>query len=200
MSQLRKIQRNGEKLEAEAEEAGVPTNHRELPVGTIITAPVKGDFLSIPLLGWVSTRVKERTPIVMLRLLLIRSTEDPAPRGILEIELPVYPHTEAATVAALERYGWDGRVWPLEPGWPDTSEDEAKNLRALLESVNLGSTFVFPPGEVGAAAQTVTVSRARGAFLMPPLPEPETEPDPQKITRLRELCANPTMLLSSAPS
>ncbi len=197
MSQLRKIQRNVERQD-EAEEASVPVDHRELPVGSVLTEPVRGEFLTIPLLGWVSRRVKEQIPIVMLRLLLIRSTEDPAPRGVLEVEMPIYEHTELATLAALERYGWDGRVWPLNEGWPDSHEEEAANLRALLESVSLGSTLVFPPGEAGAAAQTVTIGRARGAFLMPPLPAPEKEPDHVKLAKLRELCQNPTMLLSSA--
>lgn len=200
MSQLRKIQRNGERKEVEAKEDGIPDNFRELPTGTVLTAPVRGDFLAIPLLGWVSRQVKTQTPLVMLRLLLFRSTEDTAPRGILEVSLPVVEKTELATVAALERYGWDGRVWPLEPGWPDTQESEAENLRALLESASLGSTLVFPPGEEGAAAQTVTIGRAKGAFLMPPLPEPDKEPNPEKVAKLRELCANPTMLLSSGPS
>jgi hypothetical protein len=202
MSQLRKIQRSVER-QGDADEAEVPVNHRELPVGNVLVEvdePVRGDFLSIPLLGWVSRRVKEQTPIVMLRLLLIRSTEDPVPRGILEVELPIYEQTELATLACLERYGWDGRVWPLDAGWPDSNEMEAANLRTILESVNLGSTLVFPPGEQGNAAQPVTIGRARGAFLMPPLPVPEGDPNPEKLAKLRELCQNPAMLLSAPES
>lgn len=167
-----------------------PEGHHKLPTGEVVSDPVKGDFLAIPLFGWVSLRNKTDTPLVMLAVLLIRSLEDPQPRGTLRIELPVFDDTEAATVAALERFGWDGRVWPVDDGWPAGSEEDENQIIELMDQAGLRATMTFPPGEKGIQAQPVTVQRARGPFLMPPLPEPETDPNPVVVEKLRHLCEN----------
>jgi hypothetical protein len=200
MSLLRKIQRNTERQETEAQEAelAVPENHLMLPAGKVLTAPIKGEFLSIPRLCWVSLRAKTQTPLVMLRLLVFKSLEDPQIRGTLEIELPVYEETEESTLAALERYGWDGRVWPRDEGWPTGSEFDEMMLKSDLEGAGLGASLVFPPStDSGVAAQPVTVSRARGRFLMPPLNPPTRELDPIRLETFRALCKNPKLFLSS---
>lgn len=169
-------------------------NHLKLPVGKVLSAPVKGKFLSLPLFGWVGIREKENTPLVMLVLMLFRSVEDPEPRGTIQVELPVMEDTELATLDALERFGWDGRIWPEEDGWPEAGSDDAENLMALLEqSGNLKNTFVFPPRDEGSVAIEVDVQRARGPFLMPPLSKPENPPDEGRLKRLRELCADPVI-------
>lgn len=168
---------------------GIP--HHKLPVGRVVSQPVKGEFLTLPLFGWVAKRQKTEIPLVMLALVLIRSDEDASPRGTLSVELPVLEDTELATLAALERYGWDGRVWPVDKGWPDGSLSDEHQLRELMEQATLRATMTFPPSEKGVAAQTVRVERAQGPFLMPPLPEPEGDGDPQKLQRLRQLCENP---------
>lgn len=196
MGHLRKIQRNVERRESEGDEQEVPEHHLRLPVGTVKSEPVKGDFLTIPLFGWVSTRVKTHTPLVMLVVLLIRQGDE-TPHGTLQIELPIFAETELQTLAVLERYGWDGRVWPTDPGWPDGNGEDEESLKALIAQAGLKATFVFPPNDAGVSVQEVKVTRARGPFLMPPLPEPDREPDPHKLARLRELCDNPTMLLSA---
>jgi hypothetical protein len=202
MSQLRKLQRNVERQEGEEEEGiEVPPNHRELPTGKLLSPPVRGDFLALPLFGWVALRAGDRVPLVMLTLLLIRSLEDPMPRGTLEVTLPVLGKTEMATLAALERFGWDGRVWPTDEGWPSGDSVEEDNIRELMRQAKLRATLTFPPNASGASAQTVTVSRAQGPFLMPPLPAPDGEPDPVKLAKLMTLCADPsTMLLSKSNS
>lgn len=170
------------------------TDHLKLPVGKVISDPIKGEFLSLPLFGWIGVREKKDTPLVMLVLMVFRSLEDPTPRGTVQLELPVFEETELATLAALERFGWDGRIWPEDEGWPPPDSEDEANIMALLEqSGNLQNTLTFPPGEEGVAAQTVEVRRARGPFLMPPLPAPEKEPDEFKLKRLRELCANPAV-------
>lgn len=166
-------------------------DHRKLPVGTIVSSPIKGDFLALPLFGWVAKRAQVDTPLVMVTTLLMRSLEDPQPRGTLQIELPVMEETELATLAALVRFGWDGRVWPIDDGWPTGAEADEEQLLALMESATLRATMTFPPGDNGVQAQSVSVQRARGPFLMPPLPEPEGEPDQAKLLRLRQLCENP---------
>lgn len=199
MGHLRKLQRRVVREEAEVEEAGsVPEDHLKLPVGQILTSPVKGDFFTIPMYGWFSRRVKTDTPLLMLGLMLFRSMEDPQGRGTLQVELPIFDETELATLAALERYGWDGRVWPHEPGWPEGSAEE-ELTRVVLERSNLVATLTFPPSEEhGIAAQAVSVTRARGPFLMPPLPEPTVEVDPEKLLKFRELYKNPQKFLSPA--
>lgn len=132
----------------------------------------------------------------MLVLMIFRSVEDTTPRGTVQIEFPVHEDTELATLAALERFGWDGRIWPADEGWPPPDSEDEANLLALLEqSGNLYHTLTFPPGEKGAAAVTVDIQRARGPFLMPPLPDPDPDrkPNELKLKRLRELCANPAV-------
>lgn len=170
-------------------------DHRKLPTGNVISNPVKGDFLALPLFGWIAQRAdEEKTPLVMLAVLLLRSIENPTPRGTLQIELPVMPETELATLAALERFGWDGRVWPVDDGWPTGSEADEANILALMEQATLRATMTFPSDKVGA--QTVSVQRAKGPFLMPPLPEPEAPPDPVKLEKFRTLCANPRLFFN----
>lgn len=198
MSQLRKIQRNAERAEAVAEEAAiaVPENHLMLPAGKILTEPVKGDFLTFPLYAWIGVRVKTATPLVMLRLMLIRSLEEPQPQGLLEVELPVYEETEASTLAALERYGWDGRAWPTDEGWPSGSDSDEAMLKHYMSEAGLGASLTFPPtNDAGIAAQPVTVSRARGRFLMPPLNPPTKDPTPERLENFRKLCRNPKLFL-----
>ncbi len=185
----------------EATDVVVPANHRDLPVGKLLSPPIKGDFLALPLFGWVATRAGDRVPLVMLTLLLMRSLEDPIPRGTLEVTIPFIETTQLATFAALERFGWDGRVWPTDEGWPSGDSVEEANLRNLLREAKLRATLTFPPNDKGMALQSVTVSRAQGPFLMAPLPEPTDVADPDKLSRLRELCADPsTMLLSKTSS
>jgi len=168
-------------------------DHRKLPVGQVLTDPIKGDFLCFPLIGWVGVREKVGTPLVMLLLLLIESAKEPSPRGTLQLELPVFPESEKAIVATLERFGWSGQVWPRDEGWPPEGSDEEKNLRGLLEETGLAQTLVFPSADEGMAAQSINVQRARGPFLMPPLPKPETEVDSWKLEQLRELCKEPQL-------
>ncbi len=168
-------------------------DHRKLPVGKLISPPVKGDFLCLPLLGWVGVREKVDTPLVLLALMLFKSLEDVAPRGTLQIELPVHEETKLATVAALERFGWDGRIWPRDEGWPPADSDDETNLQVMIAQAELSNTLVFPSDDEGTQAQQVKVSRARGPFLMPPLPKPETDPDPMKVEKLTELCNNPSL-------
>lgn len=171
-------------------------DHRKLPVGTVVSNPIKGDFLALPLFGWVAQRAQTDTPLVMVVVLLMRSLEDPRPRGTLSIELPVFEDTEKATVAALERFGWDGRVWPVDDGWPTGSAADEEQITALMEQAHLRATMTFPPSDSGVQAQSVSVQRSQGPFLMPPLPEPEGEVDESKLLRLRQLCENPRIFIN----
>ncbi len=175
---------------------GTGIDHHKLPVGTVLSNPIKGDFLTLPLFGWVAVRQKTGTPLVMLTVLLLRSGEDTQPRGSMSLELPIFDDTLNATVATLERFGWDGRVWPDDEGWP-TSEGEPsadeQQMMALLEQAQLRVSLTFPPGDQGVGALPISVQRATGPFLMPPLPTPEAPPDPEKVKKLLYLCNHPTI-------
>jgi len=167
-------------------------DHKKLPVGQVISHPVKGKFLALPLFGCIGLREKVDTPLVLLTCLLMSSPDEPKPAGTLRIELPVIEETEMATVAALERFGWDGRVWPEDEGWPSGTDDEI-SIRALLNQANLAATMTFPSEDQGTKTQTVSIERAKGPFLMPPLPDPEPTPDLHLVERLRGVIRNPAM-------
>lgn len=193
MSQLRKIQRQVQKNE-EAGVEEVPVNHLMLPVGKVLSDPVRGEHLSFPLFGWVAARAKERTPLVMLAVILL-DLETQETKGTLQIEFPIFTETEATTLSVLTGYGWDGRIWPEEAGWPDEGDD-AEHLRRLLKEAHLKNTFVFPPQpDGGYFTQTVNISRARGPFLMPPLIDSETSPDPELLEKFRRLVVDPKKFL-----
>lgn len=178
------------KVAKDSEETMVPENHLRLPVGTVMSDPVKGRMLAVPLFGWTAKRVKVQVPLVMLVVLLIDAEETVLSRGYFQIELPVYPETELATLHYLEALGWDGRVWPEEPGWPEGDEAEESSLRALMDQANLNNTLVFPPRDEGAPAVEILVERAEGPFLMPPLAQCSEE-EVKHLVRFRELCSKP---------
>lgn len=165
-------------------------DHRKLPVGQVMSKPVRGEHLALPLFGWVANRDKVGTPLVMVGCLLLRHAGDSQIRGMFQLELPVVEETELATAAALERFGWDGRVYPNDEGWPEGTADQ-EQIDALMATANLRATMTFPPGDQGTQAPTVKIERAQGPFLMPPLPEPEAPPNPMLVERLKQLCADP---------
>lgn len=172
-----------------AKEEAKGVDHSRLPVGKVVTEPVRGEFQGLPVLGWVSLRSVTKTPLVMVALLLLRDN-NPQPAGMLHLEIPIFPETEDAAVAALERLGWDGRVWPKEDGWPTGGPDEGGHKHLLAET-GLHGTMVFTPNQEGAfATLSLTIGRARGPFLMPPLPEPETPPSDSLKATLKGLCKN----------
>lgn len=170
----------------------LPLAQQRLPTGRILTEPAKGKFMSVAMIGWIGIRERDRIPLVMLVVgLLPQEAEQVAPLATLEIELPLYGETMAATVAALERYGWSGQTWTEgDNRWPTGSEDEHE-LAGLLAQVGLRATFTFPPDAVtgDVRAQAVEVTRASGRFLMPPLEEPTEPPDPERVKALNELAA-----------
>lgn len=129
----RKVRRNNEKEELVTEE------QQRLPVGKVVTSPVKGEFLALPMLGWVSLRKGSEIRLLMLALLLLR---DAKISGVIHIEIPIYPETERNTIWMLQKFGWDGRVWPKDAGWPTGAPDEEGHTH-MLGQVNLSGSFVF---------------------------------------------------------
>lgn len=164
-----------------------------MPAGRIVGDPLRGSFLSLPILGWVSVRERvvdgalERIPLVMLHLALLG--KDYVMHGTLEVELPLYIETEAATLAALDRYGWAGTTWALGDPAPGGDEDMGQQLTGLITQAadNLRATLLFTSGPDGAPAQEVEITRAQGRFLMPPLAKPPTAPSPERLRAFRTI-------------
>lgn len=161
---------------------------QKLPTGRLLGDPLRGTFLSLPLLGWVSVRERDRIPLVMLVLALL-GQETQTLHGILEVELPLYLDTEDATLAALERYGWSGTTWALGEPAPFGDESQGELLTGLMSqaSQNLRATLLFASGPTMTPAQEVEVTRAQGRFLMPPLPKPTEPPNPERVRALRDI-------------
>lgn len=169
-------------------------DHRKLPVGQVMTAPLKGEFRGLPLFGWVAMRAKTDTPLVMLAFLLMREVEgELRPRGTLQVETPIFEgETDLPSVALLEQLGWDGRVWPVDDGWPSGTTDEEQVLMCM-DQASLRATLTFPPGEQGHAMIPLNVQRAQGPFLMPPWEEPTEEPSQALVDKLRRICEDPKL-------
>jgi hypothetical protein len=182
---LRSIKRRQDNASTE-----LSPEQQKLPTGRVLTGPLRGTFLTFPLLSWISVRQRDRIPLVMLVLALMEA-EQIEMRGTLEVELPLYVDTEAATLTALERYGWAGSVWSIGDPPPLDNTDLAELLEGLLgqTTTKLKKTLVFEPDPTtgNAPAQFVEVSRAQGRFLMPPLERPTTPPNEDRVRALRAL-------------
>lgn len=158
----------------------------------MVTAPVKGQFASIPVYASVAIRDRDKIPLVMLVLALLGENMEDGLRGLLEIELPLYVETEAATVACLERYGWSGRTWKEgDPHWPTGDEGALEQLRGFMDKAGLQASLTFPPDAVTGDfhAQSVEVTRASGRFLMPPLETPSEPPAEERVKAFRAIVA-----------
>jgi hypothetical protein len=200
MSFARRVSRRNRPISPEVEDASdvdesIPTNHLKLPVGTVLSDPIKGEFLAIPIFGYVCRRIKANTPLIMLTLILM--TSEGVPQGTIQVELPIFPDTELAVLGALEGLGWDGRVWPEDPGWPTGDKESEENLLGLMAQARLGSTLTFPPNDKGAAAMTIDIQRAQGPFLMPPLADYVGEPDPELLAKFRAVYSGATRFIRS---
>lgn len=188
MGSLRKFSRSQER--ATPKFTGLTEEQLRLPVGQIVSAPAKGDFLALPLFGWVSVR-PSGIPLIIVASLLMRSLTNMKARATFKLELPIYPETEVATLAVLERFGWDGRIWPRDAGWPTGTGQDEENILALMNAAGLVSTLTFSPQDKGILAQPVHVARAQGPFLMPPFAAPDEPPSEEKMALLRKLYGEP---------
>jgi hypothetical protein len=159
-------------------------------------------MVSFPLLGWVALRDRDRTPLIMLALALLEpGREETGIRGTLELELPLYADTEAATIAALNRYGWAGSTWALGDPAPMGDEGLAEQLGGLLAQVSgLRATLLFAPDQVtgNTKAQVIDIARAKGPFFMPPLEEPAFPIEPERLRAFRELVRSHRTFFTSA--
>lgn len=162
----------------------------EVPTGKVGPGRVSaGSYLALPVLAWVVDRA-----VVLAAALLDEKTQ--RKQGTIAMRFPVTPTTEAYIVAVLGEFGWDGRVWPDDPGWP-TGTFEERAMWQLVTGAGLSATFTFPPTQRGALAHKVTVPMTGGLFSLDPLVRPAAvQPDAERIQKLRQLCADPKVFHS----
>ena len=152
----RKIKRKQD-LEAQ-KNAELTEEQKRLPTGRLVTAPLRGRFQTLPLLGWTALRKEKNdvtTPLVMLALALL---DEGGMKGMMHVEFPVYKgETDQAIVGCLMRYGWQGGVWKLgDEGWPTGDAANEEQLDFLIQDTpGLVASMTFPPSEEGAAVQEV---------------------------------------------
>lgn len=133
----------------------------------------------------------QTTNFVVMTAFLLRIA-DGTQVGVLNWVLPFNPSTEATIAKLLVSLGWDGRVWPEEPGWP--TGKEAEGLQSLVKGQNLHGTMTFPPNaENGNATLRQDILRTSANFpLSPELADGVgVEPSPEIIEKLRKVAADP---------
>ncbi len=156
-----------------------------------------GPYNLLPILG--SVHKGRNQAFVLITTFLLRIADD-AHVGVMNWVLPFNERTERTVAKLLVSLGWDGRVWPEEPGWPGTDTKESHGLRSLLAGQNLLATLTFPPdGENGNAIVRQEVLRTSANFpLCPDVPEDEgKEPTPEQIAKLRKLAEDPETIFGS---
>jgi hypothetical protein len=126
-------------------------------------------------------------PVVGLQVLLLRRLEFKFV-GSMTIGLPVTPKTELYVNALLQTFGWDGRVWPDEEGWPTGTPDE-QQIQQLLDRAGLISTLTFPSTENGAPLIEMPVAKTSAPFHLAPFEEVNSPP--VHLARFRALVHNP---------
>jgi hypothetical protein len=184
---LRKLKRQHDRDSNELSPA-----QQKLPRGRVVGDPLKGTFLSIPIFGWIAFREGDRIPLIKLALGLLENDEEHLNKGLLELEIPLYPDTEAAALTVLDRYGWTGAIWAIGDPPPFGDQDAADSFIGLLSAVGLAATLLFGPDRETSKnpALSIEVLRAKGPFLMPPLDQPAEPPPPERLSILRDLASN----------
>jgi hypothetical protein len=120
--------------------------------------------------------------------------------GTLHWMLPWNERTETVVSTLLASFGWDGRVWPEESGWPGEGTQEAKGLKELLRGANLHATLTFPPdANDGNAVLRQDVLRTSADFPLSPEVEGGAKPaSPEMIEKLRKLAEDPVAAFGQA--
>jgi hypothetical protein len=147
-----------------------------------------GPYNILPIMG--TMHQGKKTAFVHLSCFLLRVTDDEH-AGVMNWILPFNPRTEQSVGSLLVSLGWDGRVWPDEPGWPEGKE--AVGLRELLKGANLLATMTFPPDPTnGNAILRQEVLRTSADFPLPPFAGSGTvEAKPEHLEKLRKLAEDP---------
>lgn len=150
-----------------------------------------GPYRILPVLGWV--RSVHGTAHLSLSCLMLRVYDDKQV-GTLGWSIPLNERTLQGACGLLTSLGWDGRVWPVEPGWPDGLKDE-QGLRVLLAESRVFATFVFPPIDQGSRVLKVIISKTTAPFpLSPEVPADDfIGPTEAQLEKLAALAADPSI-------
>lgn len=134
------------------------------------TAPSTGEVVALPVMAYLMDQVKGR--FLRIQHLMFLTTEDPSPVGPLVVDYPITPETLPKVLWMLKSLGWDGRLWPRDPGWPDDDEDFEQICIALGGKDAVAHCMVFIPGEEATATVKVTLPPGTRWFALPDLPDP----------------------------
>jgi hypothetical protein len=166
---------------------------REVPTAQITGGKcAPGTYRCLPVLGWIERR--GTVPVVGVHFLVLYHQGETV-KANLSIAFPVTKLTELHVNSFLCLIGWDGRVWPYDgdKGWPEGSEEDAAQLRALLKKLGpkVGSTLTFPPKpELGAPLLNLPIVKSLSPYPLAPFePLPEGADSPVvHLERFRALC------------
>lgn len=179
------------KAERAAKEYVKRTPREDLATAKVVggDAVKPGPYNILPIM--CSLHRGKQTSFVHIACFLLRVTDDEHV-GVMNWVLPFNPRTETQVANLLASLGWDGRVWPDEPGWPEGKE--AAGLKALLAGSNIQATLTFPPdAENGNAMLRQWVLRTSADFPLPPEVEGGgKEATPEQMEKLRKLAIDPT--------
>lgn len=164
--------------------------HLELPVGEMISGPLKGDFQAMPVVSWIGVREIKATPLVMVAAVLLPLDNVEFIQGTILLEIPVTSTNESDVCRFLESVGWSGKLWPGDAVDADTVD----TLHSLSEQFSLRKTLVFDAED--PSLFKVTVQRPRGPFLMPAIPTADVPPQDTTLQKFREILLNPTQFVS----
>jgi hypothetical protein len=173
------------------------TDPRDLAYGRVIGGYADahaGPFRLLPVLGHL--RLEFGVTILALSTILLRTFDDKH-MGTLGWNLPVNERTEKRVCGLLTSFGWDGRIWPFDAGWPDGLTEET-GLRVLLKDARILGTFVFPPEPQGNRVLRVEVQKLSNDFPLSPEipPEDYIEPTEAQLEKFRQLVAEPSVFLN----
>jgi hypothetical protein len=156
-----------------------------------------GPYNFLPVLCTMAGPVTER--VVLITCFLLRIVDDKHV-GVLDWILPWNPRTEAGIARLLVGFGWDGRVWPDEEGWPGT-DIEGNGLRTILSASGLRATLTFPPSADGSnRTLRQEVLKMSSAFPLCPDVHNDIVVPPEHLEKLRKLMEDPSIFQRSASS
>ena len=152
-----------------------------------------GPYRLLPVLGWL--RREKGSVYLALSCLMLRVFDDKH-MGTMGWNLPLNERTEKAVCGVLTSLGWDGRIWPTDPGWPDGLKD-ATGLKVLLVESKLFASFVFPPVDQGSRVLRITVLKSNTDFpLSPEVPADDfVVPTEAQLEKLRALAADTSVFV-----
>jgi hypothetical protein len=155
-----------------------------------------GPYNLLPVLG--AMHKGKVCSFVLITSFLLRISDE-AHVGVMNWALPFTERTEDQIATLLASFGWDGRVWPEEPGWPGDDSKEATGLRALLKGQKLLATLTFPPDpDNGNAVLRQEILRTSADFPLSPVVEDGAKKaTPEMLEKLRKLAADPLAVFGS---